>query len=139
MIVLDTKVVSELLRQVPHPAVLRWVDEQRSAELTLTAVTVAELRAGVAMLPRGRRRAVFAERIESILQDAFGGEALAFDVGATGYYADIVATRKHSGLPIHALDAEIAAICQRHGAALATRNVADFSNVGVELINPWTE
>jgi toxin FitB len=137
VIVLDTNVLSELIRPTPDERVLDWVDRQDSAEVVLTAITAAELRAGVALLPRGRRRTTLAARIEELLTDTFAAAVLPFGVDATGYYAQIVAKRRRAGTPISAPDAQIAAICRQYDARLATRNVRDFAQTGVDIVDPW--
>lgn len=137
MIVLDTNVVSELMRAAPDSAVLAWVDAQPAAGLHLTSVTAAELLYGVARLPAGRRRAQLAEQVGALLEEDFVRRVLAFDLVAAGHYADIAARRATGGHPIGAADAQIAAICRSHGAAVATRNVADFDDAGIGIIDPW--
>jgi len=129
VIVLDTNVISELTRPAPMPRVMSWLDS--------LAVTAAELLYGVARLPTGRRKTELAAAVDGLLSDDFQGRVLAFDEAAARRYADIVAARERIGRPIGAADAQIAAICQTIGAALATRNTLDFDGAGVELINPW--
>ena len=137
MIVLDTNVVSELARPQPAPEVVAWVDAQDSVDLVITAVTAAEIRAGVALLPTGRRRQQIAERMETLITEMFAGYVLAFDVDSSAHYANIVATRTRAGRPISGLDAQIAAVCTQHDATLATRNTDDFDGLNLNLINPW--
>ena len=137
MIVLDTNVVSELVRLSPNRSVVEWVDEHDSSELVITALTAAELRAGVALLPGGRRRDELGIRIESLLVETFAGYVLAFDVGSSAYYADVLAVRTRSSLPISTFDAQIAAVCRQYDAVLATRNTTDFAGTEVMLVNPW--
>lgn len=136
MIVLDTNVISETNRTQPNRRVLAWLDAQGPADLALTAVTVAELRAGAARLPVSRRRASLERWLAG---DALAsvGSVLPFGSEATQFYADIVASRRRAGRPVSVLDAQIAAICRQYDATLATRNVKDFEGTGVELINPW--
>lgn len=135
--VLDTNVVSELMRPRPDPAVVAWVDARPTALLALTAVTAAELFHGVARLPDGRRRAALAEVVGSVVDDHFDGRVLGFDVVAAGHYGDLVARREATGRPIGVADGQIAAVCRSHGATLATRNTADFLDVGIEVVDPW--
>ena len=137
MIVLDTNVVSELARPTPSPAVIEWVDAQDSSSLVITALTAAEVRAGVALLPNGRRKQDIGLRMESLLTETFAGFVLAFDIDSSAHYADIVAGRRRAGRPISAFDAQIASVCRQHDADLATRNTADFTDTGIQLINPW--
>lgn len=138
MIVLDTNVVSELMRPVPDPAVVQWVDRQMASDCYLTAVTLAELLYGVGRLPDGRRKVAIAEQIEEMVRDDFEQRILAFDETAAAHYADIVVNRDRLGRPVRMADAQIAAICRSHDAVLATRNVADFADTGVSITNPWT-
>ena len=136
MIVLDTNVISELIK----PAhVLRWVDDQDSAELVITSVTAAELRAGVAVLPRGRRKDTIARKIERLITEVFAGYVLAFDADSSSHYADMVAATRRRGRPMSALDVQIAAICRQHDATLATRNITDFEAVTLAIVDPWSE
>ena len=137
MIVLDTNVVSELMRPRPEPAVVDWVDHQTADDLAITALTAAELRAGVALLEPGRRQRDIYRRVEDLLGGTFAGRVLAFGVDSTAGYASIVAGRRRAGRPISAFDAQIAAICAEHKSSLATRNLDDFSGIGLQLINPW--
>jgi predicted nucleic acid-binding protein len=137
VIVLDTNVISELARQVPDPGVLSWLDSLEVSEVATTAVTAAELRYGVARLPDGYRKRELAVVIRGILAEDFHGRVLPFDERASARYADIVVGRERMGRPIGIADAQIAAICRDSGAILGTRNVADFEDTGIELINPW--
>ncbi|WP_099021951.1 type II toxin-antitoxin system VapC family toxin [Mycolicibacterium palauense] len=137
MIVLDTNVVSELMRPAPEPEVLRWVDGFYVVDVFVTAVTAAELMCGVARLPDGRRKRELHVKLEALLEEDFRDQILPFDARAATHYADIVAAREGAGQPISMADAQIAAICRNSSAGLATRNVADFINTGVDSINPW--
>jgi toxin FitB len=138
VIVLDTNVVSELIRHVPDVGVIQWVDRIPADEVFLTAVTAAELRHGVARLPDGRRKHELAAKVEKLLTDRFEGRVLPFDCDAAMPYAQIAAARERAGRPISMPDAQIAAICRSCGADLATRNVKDFVDTGVYVDNPWT-
>lgn len=137
MIVLDTNVVSELTRPRPSQPVIDWVDASDPVELAITAITAAEIRAAIAALPAGRRRREIERRMESLLAETFAGYVLPFDVDATPHYARILRVRNRAGRPISGLDAQIAAICVQHDAALATRNTADFAGLGLDLVDPW--
>lgn len=139
MIVLDTNVLSELARPRPNQAVIDWADGYDSSDLVITAITAAEIRAGVALLPDGRRKHELEQRMEALLGETFAGHVLAFDLGSSPHYAHILATRTRAGHPISGLDAQIAAICTQHEAALATRDTSDFAGIGLELVNPWGE
>ncbi len=137
MIVLDTDVVSELMRRAPEPGVVNWVDGFPASEVMLTAITAAELMYGVARLPRGRRSRELHIKVEGLLTEDFSDQILPFDAPAATHYADIVASRERAGRPISMADAQIAAICRNWGTELATRNVDDFVDTGVNAVNPW--
>lgn len=136
MIVLDTNVVSELMRAAPAGSVLRWVSQQAPAAVCTTSVTVAEVRYGIARLPAGRRRDLLRAAADDTFA-FFADRILPFGVAAAGQYADVVVEREHAGAPITGFDAQIAAICRAQRVALATRNTDDFDRLGLELSNPW--
>jgi predicted nucleic acid-binding protein len=138
MIVLDTNVISELMRPRGESRVAAWADEQQAGGIYLTAITTAEFRYGIARLPDGRRKTDLADRIQRTLEEDFTGRILPFDDSAAAHYADIVSHRERQGLVISMADAQIAAVCRQHGAALATRNTKDFTRTGIDLIDPWT-
>ncbi|MFS8478578.1 MAG: type II toxin-antitoxin system VapC family toxin [Micromonosporaceae bacterium] len=137
MIVLDTNVISELMRPRADRAVLAWIDEQPVDEIHLTAVTAAELRYGAARLPDGQRRADLMNRVRLTIEEDFAGRILPFDDEAAAHYADIVVDHERRGMSISMADAQIAAICRSHAADLATRNTKDFVHTGINLIDPW--
>lgn len=137
MILLDTNVVSELLRGTPEPKVETWLAARDGAQVYLSAVTEAELRLGVAVMPAGRRRTALAAMVDGILQEDFRGRILPFDSPAAAAYAAIVADRRVAGRPISQFDCQIAATARAHGAAVATRNVRDFEGCGIDVIDPW--
>lgn len=136
MIVLDTNVVSELMRGTPEPSVITWLGRQRGGELFTTAVTLAEVRYGIARLPDGRRKNDLTQAADEVF-GAFPEQILPFDATAAATYADIVTDRDRAGQPIDGFDAQIAAICRSRQATLATRNTKDFHQTGVELVDPW--
>ncbi len=138
MIVVDTNVVSELMRLAPEPAVMTWFSEQDSAQLYLTAVSEAELRAGAAILPAGRRRERLAIEVDAVVRQDFAGRVLPFDSDAAEAYAAIAAARRSVGRPILEADCQIAAIARARDAAVATRNGADFEHCGIAVIDPWS-
>jgi predicted nucleic acid-binding protein len=138
MIVLDTNVVAELMRAEPAPAVLAWLRQNSGAGLYTTAVTVAEIRYGIARLPEGQRRESLHQAANEIFA-AFPRQVLPFDLAAAGAYADVVAVRERLGHPIDGFDAQIAAICRTQIATLATRNTKDFTHTGIQVIDPWQE
>ena len=139
MIVLDTNVVSELMRAAPAAFVVDWVDRQPAADVYLTAITVAELVYGVTRLADGSRKIGLAERIEAMLDEDFDHRVVPFDETAAAHYADIVVRRERAGRPIGMADAQIAATCRSHGALLATRNVDDFADTGITIADPWIQ
>ncbi|MDP3714583.1 MAG: type II toxin-antitoxin system VapC family toxin [Mycobacteriales bacterium] len=136
MIVVDTNVFSELMRSAPAPQVDDWFAAQDETRLFVTAVTLAEVSYGIERLPAGaRKRTILATAEESF--GAFVGKVLPFDEVAARAYGAIAAEREALGLPISAMDAQIAAICRASGALLATRNTKDFEQTGVSLVDPW--
>jgi predicted nucleic acid-binding protein len=138
MIVLDTNVLSELLRPAPDPAVIMWLGGQTPAQVFTTAITEAEIRYGVARLESGRRRDGLMTAITAIFAEDFAGRVLAFNAACAPSYAEIVVTRERSGRPISQFDAQIAAIGRMHDAAIATRNVKDFEGLGLTILNPFS-
>lgn len=137
MIILDTNVVSELMRRVPEPRVVNWVNSFPASDVLLTAVTAAELLYGVARLPDGRRKRGLHDAIKALLTEDFAGQILPFDATSAAHYAQIAAERERSGRPITMADAQIAAICRTWSARLATRNVDDFADTGIDVADPW--
>ena len=137
MIVLDTNVISELMRPAPQPAVLAWVAGQPRSSLCTTLFCQAELLYGVAALPAGKRRTALAEATERLFAEDFAGRVLAFSATAAALYADIVVARRQAGRPIEVLDALIAATALAAGADVATRDTGGFEGCGLKTINPW--
>ncbi|MFC5384637.1 type II toxin-antitoxin system VapC family toxin [Aquamicrobium segne] len=138
MIVLDTNVISELFLLRPSSAVESWVADQPTASLFTTTVTEAEILYGVRLLPDGKRRRDLLAAIEPIFWEDFAGRVLPFDREAADAYATLAVERRQSGRPISQFDAQIAGIALSRGAAVATRNVADFEGIGLTIIDPWT-
>lgn len=137
MIVLDTNVISELIRSEPEPAVVSWVDDLPPDDVFITAITAAELLFGVARLPDGRRRHTLSTKVRELIDEDFEDHVLPFDRSAAPHYARICATREQRGRPISTADAQIAAICCWLDTRLATRNADDFDDTSVDVINPW--
>jgi predicted nucleic acid-binding protein len=135
VIVLDTNVLSEPLRERPDDAVLAWLSAVDS-DVTATAVSIGELLVGARRLPPGRRRDGLLAAIDGIAT-SFEDQVLRYDLGASRRYAAMQADRRAAGRPLSTEDGMIAAICAENEAALATRNVRDFDGLGVALINPW--
>ena len=137
-VLLDTNVVSELIRKAPDPAVEAWVANHAVEDLFFSAVGEAELRYGAAILPAGRRRATLVSEIEAMLRDAFDDRVLPFDSMAARAYADIAAMRRSAGRSVPPADCQIAAIARSRDMVIATRNVRDFHDIDIEVIDPWT-
>ncbi|HLM87307.1 MAG TPA: type II toxin-antitoxin system VapC family toxin [Solirubrobacteraceae bacterium] len=139
MILLDTNVISELMRREPDERVIGWMDSLGGAAIATTAITVAELLYGVSRLPAGRRRKLLGEAVRGLIEQDLGGRVEPFDASSAAHYAALVSEREAAGRPISVPDAQIAAICRKLGATLATRNTDDFQAVGIDLIDPWQQ
>lgn len=137
MILLDTNVISEPLRSTPEPRVIEWIDAQSLETLYLSSITVAELRAGVAMLPAGKRHKGLRDSLEKQVLPLFNSRVKPFDHNCTQAYAELMAKAKAAGLAIASADGYIAAIAMSNGFAVATRDVSPFKAAGVTVINPW--
>lgn len=138
MILLDTNVLSEILRPTPNEEVAAWFQEQPSSTLFTSSITRAELLYGVEILPAGKRRERLHEAVVRILDQGFSGRVLTFDEEAAAAYAKIASLRRSAGRPIGQLDAMIVAIARSRNARMATRNTKDFDDCGVQLIDPWS-
>lgn len=137
MILLDTNVISEPLRVAPDARVLRWIDAQPIETLYLSAITVAELRVGIARMPAGKNRNRLRERIETEVLPRFSGRVLAFDLAASQPYAVLIVKARAAGVVIGNYDGCIAAIAVANGLTVATRDTAPFEAAGVPVIDPW--
>ena len=137
MIVLDTNVISELWKAAPDPNVLAWIDAQMVETLYLSAITVAELRFGLAAMPAGKRRAIYQERLEGEVLPAFAGRVLSFDLDASQAYADLMAKAKAAGKAIGRADGYIAATAAARGLMVADARTSSFEASGLNIINPW--
>ena len=137
MILLDTNVVSEPLRPAPDARVIAWIDAQPLETIFLSAITVAELRAGVALLPAGKRRSGLQQSLEKRVLPLFAGRVLPFDLACTQAYAELMAKARAAGRPIATADGYIAAIAAANGLAVATRDGGPFEAAGAAVINPW--
>jgi hypothetical protein len=138
MILLDTNVISEPMRTV-EGTVVAWIDAQSVETLYLAAITVAELRFGVATMPPGKRRDTLHDRLEKRVLPLFTGRVLPFDLAASQTYAELMARARAAGLAIGTTDGYIAAIASANGFAVATRDTSPFKAAGVRVINPWGE
>ncbi|MGL5874621.1 MAG: type II toxin-antitoxin system VapC family toxin [Xenococcaceae cyanobacterium] len=139
MIVLDTNVLSELMRSQPNEYVLQWIAKHTATTLFITVLTQAEILYGLELLPEGKRRNALLEAAQSMFDLDFAGRILPFDCAAAQQFAAIAAKRRTIGRPISQIDAQIAAIALSHNATLATRNISDFEECGIIIINPWAE
>lgn len=137
LVLLDTNVLSELMRPAPAQAVLDWIAGQALATLCTAAPCQAEILAGIAVLPEGRRRADLAAAAEGMFAEDFAARILPFDAAAAAAYAALFAARRQAGRPIATIDLMVAAIAGARGARVVTRNVRDFSGCGIEVIDPW--
>jgi toxin FitB len=137
MILVDTTVISELWKPVPDAAVLAWMDAQTVETLYLSAVTVAELRFGIAVLPDGKGKSVLHDRLEGEVLPLFSGRILSFDLEASSAYAKLMAHAKVSGRAIAMADGYIAAIASMHRLMIASRDTSLFEAAGLNVINPW--
>jgi predicted nucleic acid-binding protein len=139
MIVLDTNVLSELMRPAPTERVVRWVASRPASSLFTTTVTHAELLFGILLLPDSRRRRGLQAALAALFEEDLADRVLPFDELAVPEFAVVASDRQHMGRPIAHADAQIAAICRSRGAAVATRNVADFEGCGVMVVNPFED
>ena len=139
MIILDTNVLSELMRQTPDESVVLWMDTQPNASLFTTTITQAEILHGVAHLPAGKRKQALAAAVHGMFEHDFGGRILPFDGPAAVAFGVICADRARLGRPINQFDAQIAAIARSRGSSLGARDVQDFDECGIRVIDPWQE
>ncbi|MCB1053940.1 MAG: type II toxin-antitoxin system VapC family toxin [Acidobacteria bacterium] len=139
MILLDTNVVSAVMKPLPNPVVLRWLDRPPVVDLYLSSITIAEIGFGLNLLPEGRRRRDLETRFELFVHRGFEDRILPFDEPAAREYAKLMSLRRRIGRPMSSLDGQIAAIARAHGFAVATGNVRDFEDVGVEVLEPFAE
>ena len=137
MIIIDTNVISEMMKPSPVTAVLDWFNEQETVSLYLTAITIAEIGYGIRALPAGNRRRLLTEGFEALLTVAFEHRILNFDEAAARRYGDLMGKRKEMGRPLAILDGQIIAIAQAKACTVATRNIRDFEYCGLTIINPF--
>ncbi len=140
MIVLDTNVISEVMKPAADRTVIRWLRQQSLYELATTAVNLFEIRYGMALLPEGRKRHALERKFADFLDRGFRDRVLPFDSRAAGQCTNILVERRRQGRPMDGTlpDALIAAIARCYGATIATRDIGDFDGCGVDLVNPWT-
>lgn len=137
MILLDTNIVSEVMRVAPEPAVLKWLNNSDASDLYISTITIGEISYGLQIMPEGQRREAVNERFEQFIDRGFSHRVLAFDEFAAFTYGEIMARRKRIGRPMSVPDGQIASIARVRSMAVATRNMLDFEETGIELINPW--
>lgn len=137
MIVIDTNVLSEVMRSTPDEAVVSWLSRQSPDQLYTTSISKAEILFGIAAMPLGRRRTALAHAAYGMFSEDWAGRILPFDEMAAQHYAEIAADRRRSGRRMEILDAQIAAIARAVGAMVATRNIRDFQSCGLAVANPW--
>jgi toxin FitB len=139
MIILDTNVLSELMRPHPSTRVVAWVAEQPITEIFTTTITEAEIFYGIELLGRGKRRDQLLAAAEAMFAEDFSGRIFGFDSDAARAFSQIAAQRRALGKPISHADAQIAAIAKVRRAKLATRNLADFEDCGIDFVDPWSD
>lgn len=137
MLILDTNVISELMRPTPEASVVDWIARHPGGSLFTTTVTEAELRFGLSLLSAGTRRKRLMAAFESMMAEDFDGRVLPFDRSAARAYANIMVGRRRLGRPVTQFDAQIASIARSRDTAVVTRNVRDFADCGIEVFNPW--
>jgi len=137
MILLDTNVVSEVMKTQPVEAVVAWLNSQDSERLYVSAITIGEIAYGLRILPDGKRRSGLHERFERFVALAFDQRVLAYDESAARVYGELMGDRKELGLPMSVPDGQIAAIARLNHLAVATRNVLDFEHCGIDVLNPF--
>lgn len=139
MILLDTNVLSELMKPKPSKKVVSWISGQTTTSLFISTITQAEILYGLALLDVGKRKNNLQEAAMTMFSEDFNGRILPFDINAGIAYAEIASSRQLSGRPISQFDAQIAAVAKSRGGDVATRNVSDFENCGITVINPWRD
>lgn len=137
MIILDTNIISEMMKPIPSPAVIVWLDQQDASALYITSITIAEIVYGLRALPVGSRSQLLEDAFHQTMMEAFEYRVLSFDEFSAHVYGQLMANRKQIGKPLSILDGQIAAIAHANGFAVATRNTNDFLDCGLSLINPF--
>lgn len=137
MIILDTNVVSEIIRPIPSQQVLQWISSQPALLLYTTSITQAEMFYGMEVLAKGKKKKELDAALSGMFAEDFRNRVLSFDPSCAKHYAEIASGRKSLGRPISQFDAQIAAIARSRKAILATRNTVDFSDCGIKIVNPW--
>ncbi|KQY37014.1 MULTISPECIES: type II toxin-antitoxin system VapC family toxin [Rhizobium/Agrobacterium group] len=138
MILLDTNVISEPWKPVPDEAVIAWLDAQAVETLFISAITITELRFGIAAMPSGRRQTILRDRLEGEVLPHFSGRILSFDLTTSQFYSELMARARASGKAIGTADGYIAATAAANGLTISTRDTSPFEAAGVKVINPWS-
>lgn len=139
MIILDTNVISEFMTSPPADSVLTWLNAQDTTSLYLSTITIAEICFGLGVMSAGKRRQLLSEHFERFVATAFDQRILSFDEDAARIYGEILAHRREIGRPMSTFDGQIAAIARSKGFGVATRNVRDFEECQIVLINPFSK
>jgi predicted nucleic acid-binding protein len=137
VIILDTNVISEVMKASPAARVVKWLGSHTQSKIFTTSVTQAEIFFALETMPHGRRREALYNAAATMFKERFAGRLLVFDGDASHIFAEMAAARRRTGRPIGQFDCQIAAIARWNGAAIATRDLNDFADCGVELIDPW--
>lgn len=137
MILLDTNVISEVMKLRPEAAVMAWIDAHDGYDLCTCTIVAAEIFSGLDLMPAGRRQVQLREKTEFMFSNLFAGRILGFDLPAARAYGTILKSRKVIGRPIDQTDAFIGAIALANGTKLATRNTSHFGEIGIDVVNPW--
>ncbi|MSP53587.1 MAG: type II toxin-antitoxin system VapC family toxin [Gammaproteobacteria bacterium] len=137
MIILDTNILSELMKSAPEPKVESWLEQQLVTQLFITTISIAEILYGIGILPNDKRRDALENGFQHAINNAFKHRVLSFDEAAANAYGVLMSKRKKMGKPLGILDGKIAAIALINSAILATRNIRDFTNCNLELVDPF--
>ncbi len=137
MIIVDTNIISEIMKPSPSAKVIAWLDQTETSDLFVTSVTIAEIKYGLNVLPKGKRQIALEDAFHKAIAKAFQYRVLSFDEPAAHVYGKIMAQRKTLGRPLGVCDGQIAAIAHLHGYIIATRNIRDFADCNLDLINPF--
>jgi predicted nucleic acid-binding protein len=138
MIILDTNIVSEMMKENPNQTVTDWFKDQDNDQIYITVLTIAEIKYGIGLLPEGKRKKALDLAASYMFSSVFGSRVLAFDYDAAYHYSVVHQHRRATGKTMTVIDAELAAICKSNNATLATRNTKDFTDTSIELINPFS-
>jgi predicted nucleic acid-binding protein len=139
LILLDTNVVSEVMRGSPDPRVVAWLDAQPSQEVFLSSITIAEIRYGLGLLDQGARRRSLTQRVDRFIELGFENRVLAFDDRCAHAYSELMAARQRQGRPMSMADGQIASIAATHHLEIATRDRTGFAGLGIGLLDPWAD